>query len=61
METRTVTCPVCNTTLTVADRDAKTVYVETVGKLPEPCCQRAASDGHKKVGMFVTVPATVGP
>ena len=50
--TRPVRCPECGTVLDVVDRDAGTILVETIGRLPEECCQRAATDGWKKVGVF---------
>jgi hypothetical protein len=49
---RRVTCDDCGTVLTVVDRDARTVYVETDGRLPTECCQRAATTEHTKVGIF---------
>lgn len=49
---RPVACAECGTVLSVVDRDPRTVYVETDGRLPSECCQRAATAGHTKVGIF---------
>lgn len=53
---RKVTCDVCKTKLSVEDVAPGQVKVVNTFKLPEPCCQRAATNGSTLTGIFVVNP-----
>jgi hypothetical protein len=55
MSVETITCPACGRALD-REKTPDGYRVKLTGKPPLPCCQKAATDGHKVVGQFVTEP-----
>ncbi|MCI0371222.1 MAG: hypothetical protein L0214_07535 [candidate division NC10 bacterium] len=53
---RRVTCPECGSKLSVEDVAPGQVKVVTRERLPEECCQRAATSGSTLTGVFVVEP-----
>jgi hypothetical protein len=51
----TILCPVCQREL-AREKTEDGYLIRLKGKNPEPCCMKAATDGHKVVGRFITEP-----
>jgi hypothetical protein len=48
-------CPDCQRRYTIIEESDREVRVSVEGTTPvAPCCMRAATDGHRKTGVFVT-------
>ncbi len=51
----TLQCPECQRKMEVEDRGADGVMVTLTGTTPPaPCCEKAATEDHTRLGKFVT-------
>ncbi len=52
---QTFTCPECQRKLLILEETDREVRVEVPGTTPAaPCCEKSATKGHRKTGVFVT-------